>query len=189
MVPESHQRPINIERNLNYNHSPVPQDNIRDTVNLNLANRNLNDDDDAEFFSFAANPWKPVAPGNIYHNREESTSVKVPVSTEIVTAAVAETHHLCPVCNDTFPGSLTVEQFEVHVQSCIQLHEEDRERTLMGDEGVMPPSLAAAGGRNMRTCPMCSELFHDVSQEVYEKHVNEHFGEESLAASGFEVMQ
>ncbi|XP_069119848.1 uncharacterized protein [Argopecten irradians] len=85
---------------------------------------------------------------------------------------------ICPVCNKNFPTT-PINEFQQHVLDCIDGGEEEGTPTLQN----------ISQGENGRECPMCTAVFPGgLPQEEFERHVQEHFGEDPMMER-FEVLQ
>ncbi|XP_033732996.1 tax1-binding protein 1 homolog [Pecten maximus] len=85
---------------------------------------------------------------------------------------------ICPVCNKNFPAN-PIDDFQQHVLDCMDGGEEEGTSTLQN----------ISQKENGRECPMCSAVFPGgLPQEEFERHVQEHFGEDPMMER-FEVLQ
>ncbi|XP_060078055.1 uncharacterized protein LOC132557572 [Ylistrum balloti] len=84
----------------------------------------------------------------------------------------------CPVCNKTFTTK-SINEFQQHVFDCMDGGEEEGNSTIQN----------VSQGEIGRECPMCTAVFPGVlPQEEFERHVQEHFGEDPMMER-FEVLQ
>ncbi|OWF43016.1 uncharacterized protein LOC110460309 [Mizuhopecten yessoensis] len=84
----------------------------------------------------------------------------------------------CPVCNKNFLTT-PIDKFQQHVLDCMDVNEEEGTPTLQN----------VSQGENGRECPMCTAVFPGgLPQEEFERHVQEHFGEDPMMER-FEVLQ
>lgn len=90
------------------------------------------------------------------------------------------TAQVCPVCSREFP-SMSMEDFQQHVFECIDDGDDDPLQTLKN------PTMDDTNGID-RICPMCNKSFaNTLPLAEFEKHVQDHFNEESII-DRFEVL-
>lgn len=90
------------------------------------------------------------------------------------------TAQVCPVCNREFL-SMSMEDFQQHVFECIDDGDDEPLQTLQN------PTVGDSSGID-RICPMCNKSFSNtLPLGDFEKHVQDHFNEESIV-DRFEVL-
>ncbi|CAC5369456.1 unnamed protein product [Mytilus coruscus] len=91
------------------------------------------------------------------------------------------TAQVCPVCSRQFPN-MPMEDFQQHVFECIDDGDDDPPQTLQN------PTVGEDSNGVDRICPMCNKSFaNTLPLADFEKHVQDHFNEESIV-DRFEVL-
>lgn len=91
------------------------------------------------------------------------------------------TAQVCPVCSRQFPN-MPMEDFQQHVFECIDDGDDDPPQTLQN------PTIGEESNGVDRICPMCNKSFaNTLPLADFEKHVQDHFNEESIV-DRFEVL-
>ncbi|XP_061178200.1 uncharacterized protein LOC133186854 [Saccostrea echinata] len=101
---------------------------------------------------------------------------------------------ICPVCGQNFVN-ISMENFQMHVFHCMDNDSEE----CMTLRNVTPPlrnvspplrnvSPQQTSEKDVRICPMCDASYPAELQSEFERHVQEHFGEEPIA-DRFEVLR
>jgi hypothetical protein len=87
---------------------------------------------------------------------------------------------ICPVCGQNFVN-ISMENFQMHVFHCM----DDNSEECMTLRNTSPPQTS---DRDVRICPMCDASYPSELQSEFERHVQEHFGEDPIG-DRFEVLR
>lgn len=167
-------RPLNIDRNECDRTSRSYDNNQGLNVNLNTSKDKFNNPHSPQGFSILNNDPlvgnKTIPSKNIY---QETTDPSRPPPSPRVGARPSRTAQehddpvvlqTCPICSENFESSVTLGEFEAHVDECIARNNTEDDDSLVLQE------------REERMCPMCNKVFSDaVPQSEFEVHVNDHF--------------
>ncbi|XP_062612242.1 uncharacterized protein LOC134274028 [Saccostrea cucullata] len=119
---------------------------------------------------------------------------------QVVQKSPSGNSQICPVCGQNFVN-ISMENFQMHVFNCMDNDSEE----CMTLRNVTPPirnvspplrnvspplrnvSTKQTSEKDIRICPMCDASYPAELQAEFERHVQEHFGEEPIA-DRFEVL-
>lgn len=99
---------------------------------------------------------------------------------QVVQKNVSGNSQICPVCGQNFVN-ISMENFQMHVFHCM----DDNSEECMTLRNTSPPQTS---DKDVRICPMCDASYPSELQSEFEKHVQEHFGEDPIG-DRFEVLR